>query len=178
MLNGVIHLPLILPPVVTGYILLLLFGRRAFVLDVKREYGPLCRAVGVQPISLVPGGGVRLNPLASRPEEHAQLEQGGVRGQRDESPGAPGQGAVERAPDVVLDLDRLRGPARVAQPQRELGRALADRAILVRSGTALGLRGALRGGFARRDGPTLIEVPVGPMPSPWEFIFLPKVRGK
>src|ERR1700733_8839676 len=53
---------------------MLLFGRRAFVLVVKREYGPLCRAVGVEPISLVPGGGVRLNPLASRPEEHAQLE--------------------------------------------------------------------------------------------------------
>ncbi len=53
---------------------MLLFGRRAFVLDVKREYGPLCQAVGVTPISLVPGGGVRLNPLASRPEEHAQLE--------------------------------------------------------------------------------------------------------
>jgi type IV secretory pathway VirB4 component len=53
---------------------MLLFGRRAFVLDVKREYGPLCDAVGVKPISLAPGGGVRLNPLASRPEEHAQLE--------------------------------------------------------------------------------------------------------
>ena len=53
---------------------MLLFGRRAFVLDVKREYGPLCDAVGVRPVSLVPGGGVRLNPLASRPEEHAQLE--------------------------------------------------------------------------------------------------------
>lgn len=53
---------------------MLLFGRRAFVLDVKREYGPLCDAAGVRPISLVPGGGVRLNPLASRPEEHAQLE--------------------------------------------------------------------------------------------------------
>ncbi len=53
---------------------MLLFGRRAFVLDVKREYGPLCDATGVTPISLVPGGGVRLNPLASRPEEHAQLE--------------------------------------------------------------------------------------------------------
>jgi type IV secretory pathway VirB4 component len=53
---------------------MLLFGRRAFVLDVKREYGPLCEAVGVAPISLVPGGGVRLNPLASRPEAHAQLE--------------------------------------------------------------------------------------------------------
>ncbi len=53
---------------------MLLFGRRAFVLDVKREYGPLCEAVGAAPILLVPGGGVRLNPLASRPEEHAQLE--------------------------------------------------------------------------------------------------------
>jgi type IV secretory pathway VirB4 component len=53
---------------------MLLFGRRAFVLDVKREYGPLCDAVGVRPISLSPGGGIRLNPLASRPEEYAQLE--------------------------------------------------------------------------------------------------------
>jgi len=40
-----------------------------------------------------------------------------------------------------------------------------------------GLRAALRRGFARRDGPTIIEVPVGAMPSPWEFIHMPKVRG-
>ncbi len=53
---------------------MLLFGRRAFVLDVKREYGPLCDAVGVQPVSLAPGGSVRLNPLSARPEEHAQIE--------------------------------------------------------------------------------------------------------
>jgi type IV secretory pathway VirB4 component len=53
---------------------MLLFGRRAFVLDVKREYGSLCEVVGVRPIALAPGGAVRLNPLASRPEEHAQLE--------------------------------------------------------------------------------------------------------
>lgn len=39
------------------------------------------------------------------------------------------------------------------------------------------LRKALRRGFARRDGPTLIEVPVGDMPSPWEFILMPRVRG-
>jgi len=39
------------------------------------------------------------------------------------------------------------------------------------------LRAALRRGLARRDGPTLIEMPVGPMPSPWEFIFMPPVRG-
>jgi acetolactate synthase I/II/III large subunit len=40
-----------------------------------------------------------------------------------------------------------------------------------------GLRAALRRGLARRDRPTLIEVPVGPMPSPWEFIHMPRVRG-
>ena len=40
------------------------------------------------------------------------------------------------------------------------------------------LRSALRRGFARRDGPTLIEVPVGPFPSPWEFILMPKNRGR
>jgi acetolactate synthase I/II/III large subunit len=39
------------------------------------------------------------------------------------------------------------------------------------------LRAALKRAFKRRDGPTLIEVPVGPMPSPWEFIQMPKVRG-
>jgi acetolactate synthase-1/2/3 large subunit len=40
------------------------------------------------------------------------------------------------------------------------------------------LRAALRRGFARSDRPTLIEVPVGPMPSPWEFIHMPRIRGK
>ncbi|MBI4365808.1 MAG: TPP-binding protein, partial [Deltaproteobacteria bacterium] len=38
------------------------------------------------------------------------------------------------------------------------------------------LGAALRLAFARRE-PTLIEVPVGPMPSPWEFIHMPRVRG-
>jgi acetolactate synthase-1/2/3 large subunit len=40
-----------------------------------------------------------------------------------------------------------------------------------------GLRAALKRWFARRDGPTVIDVPVGPMPSPWEFIHMPRVRG-
>ena len=39
------------------------------------------------------------------------------------------------------------------------------------------LRPALRRAIERRDGPTLIEVPVGPFPSPWEFIMMPKNRG-
>ena len=39
------------------------------------------------------------------------------------------------------------------------------------------LPNALRRSFARRDGPTLIEMPVGPMPSPWDFILMGRVRG-
>jgi len=39
------------------------------------------------------------------------------------------------------------------------------------------LRRALREAFATRE-PTIIEVPVGPMPSPWEFIHMPAVRGR
>ena len=38
------------------------------------------------------------------------------------------------------------------------------------------LGAALKAAFAARE-PTLIEVPVGPMPSPWEFIHMPRVRG-
>jgi acetolactate synthase-1/2/3 large subunit len=37
------------------------------------------------------------------------------------------------------------------------------------------LAAALNRAFKARE-PTLIEVPVGPMPSPWEFIFMPRVR--
>ena len=39
------------------------------------------------------------------------------------------------------------------------------------------LRAALKRAFKRRDGPSLIEVPVSQMPSPWEFIHMPRVRG-
>ena len=50
------------------------FGRRAFVLDVKSEYHGLCKLIGAQPIRLEPGGRVRLNPLSTRNEEHAQVQ--------------------------------------------------------------------------------------------------------
>jgi len=39
------------------------------------------------------------------------------------------------------------------------------------------LGAALRLAFARPE-PTLIEVPVGPLPSPWEFIHMPRLRGQ
>ena len=47
----------------------------------------------------------------------------------------------------------------------------------VRAHDPAALRQALRRAFARRDGPTLIEVPVGPMPSPWEFVLMERIRG-
>ncbi|MBI1801095.1 MAG: hypothetical protein HY259_14860 [Chloroflexi bacterium] len=39
------------------------------------------------------------------------------------------------------------------------------------------LNAALRAGL-ERSGPTLIEVPVGEMPSPWGYYFQPRVRGR
>jgi acetolactate synthase-1/2/3 large subunit len=49
--------------------------------------------------------------------------------------------------------------------------AEAERALNPRE-----LRSALRRAFKRHEAPTLIEVPVGAMPSPWEFIQMPRVR--
>jgi molybdate transport system permease protein len=40
LLNGLVHLPLVLPPVVTGYVLLLGFGRRGF-------FGPVLADLGI-----------------------------------------------------------------------------------------------------------------------------------
>jgi DNA helicase HerA-like ATPase len=39
------------------------FGRQAWILDPKGEYGPLASALGIEPLKLQPGGAVRLNPL-------------------------------------------------------------------------------------------------------------------
>ncbi|MGJ3265298.1 MAG: molybdate ABC transporter permease subunit [Salinarimonas sp.] len=38
LVNGLVHLPLVLPPVVTGYVLLLLFGRRGPIGGFLEEY--------------------------------------------------------------------------------------------------------------------------------------------
>ncbi len=39
------------------------FGRRAWIVDPKGEYGALARAWGIEPLALRPGGALRLNPL-------------------------------------------------------------------------------------------------------------------
>jgi type IV secretory pathway VirB4 component len=45
----------------------LAFGRHAWIVDPKGEYGPLARAAGVTPLRIGPGLGVRLNPLETAP---------------------------------------------------------------------------------------------------------------
>jgi acetolactate synthase-1/2/3 large subunit len=55
------------------------------------------------------------------------------------------------------------------------GKSFGAEALRARSPDEL--RRALRRAFAHRDGPTLIEVPVGELPSPWEFIQMKRVRG-
>ncbi len=44
------------------------FGRRAWVVDPKGEYGDLADAWGVRPVALRPGGSIRLNPLDPGPD--------------------------------------------------------------------------------------------------------------
>src|SRR5580700_9715971 len=44
------------------------FGRRAWVVDPKGEYGDLADTWGVRPVALRPGGAIRLNPLDPGPD--------------------------------------------------------------------------------------------------------------
>jgi len=46
----------------------------------------------------------------------------------------------------------------------------------IRAKTADELRAALKKGFSH-NGPTVIEIPVGELPSPWHLMHLPRVRG-
>jgi hypothetical protein len=108
------------------------FGRRAWVVDPKGEYGPLAEAWGVAPVALRPGGTVRLNPLDT--EEDA------------DRPGTdPGDGAERRR--VVLTSSLA-----VACLGRDLlprERAAIDAAV----GEAAG-----RARVARMPAPTLPQV--------------------
>jgi hypothetical protein len=55
------------------------FGRRAWVVDPKGEYGPLARAWGIEPVALRPGSTVRLNPLEAPPARHRSSGDGVTR---------------------------------------------------------------------------------------------------
>ena len=87
---------------------------------------------------------------------------------------------------AIVFTDGYFGNVRRIQQQRFGNRLIAcdlanpDFVKFAESFGALGLRArdpaTLRLAFARRE-PAVIEVPVGAMPSPWEFIHMPPVRG-
>src|SRR4051812_30700366 len=49
------------------------FGRQAWIVDVKGEYEQLARALGVETIALSPGSSIRLNPLTPHGGPERQL---------------------------------------------------------------------------------------------------------
>ena len=49
------------------------FGRQAWIVDVKGEYERLAHVLDIEPIALSPGGRVRLNPLTPRGGRERQL---------------------------------------------------------------------------------------------------------
>ena len=70
------------------------------------------RGRACKPVSLVPGGGVRLNPLASRPEEHAQLDLlRAVGGHRAGRPAEPIEGSAARGTAHSAPARRRRADA-------------------------------------------------------------------
>ncbi len=105
------------------------FGRRAWVVDPKGEYGALARAAGVRPITLRPGGDVRLNPL--------------------EAPG-PARGSGESDPES----SRRRSELLAALASSSLGRALTpgERAAIDVAVAEVGQR------HSRVSAPTIPEV--------------------
>ncbi|MCS6930755.1 MAG: thiamine pyrophosphate-binding protein [Acetobacteraceae bacterium] len=82
--------------------------------------------------------------------------------------------------NVRLFQDRLFGGRRIASDLVNpdfVRLAESFGAQGLRAETPEALRRAIARGFATTDRPTLIEMPIGELPSPWEFILLPRVRG-
>lgn len=93
----------------------LVFGRQAWVIDPKGEYGSLAAACGVRPVRLAPGGTVRLNPLDPGP--------------------TPAEDRLRRQGELLASLGAVSLGRRLAPSERtaiELAlAAVADRSSLV-----------------------------------------------
>src|SRR5580700_6946811 len=100
------------------------FGRRAWVVDPKGEYGDLADAWGVRPVALRPGGAVRLNPLDPGPDGDGGLGGGGGGGGGTEG----GQDATARRRMELLSslASACLGRDLVPRERAALGVALVD----------------------------------------------------
>jgi type IV secretory pathway VirB4 component len=138
------------------------FGRQAWVVDPKGEYGRLAEACGATPWRLAPGGAVRLNPLGVAPGRRAEL----VCSLSASSLGRPLSPPERTAVDMALRAlaGRVREPtlpdlvAALLDPDPGLAASVAtDQAGLARDGrlVALELRRLVDGDLAGMfDGPS------------------------
>ena len=98
------------------------FGRRAWVVDPKGEYGDLAAAWGVRPVALRPGGAVRLNPLDPGPDGD-----GGVGGGGDGGSDGGGDATARRRMELLSSLaSACLGRNLVPRERAALGVALVD----------------------------------------------------
>jgi hypothetical protein len=88
------------------------FGRRAWVVDPKGEYGDLADAWGVRPVALRPGGAIRLNPLDPGPDADGEA-----------APDATGRRRMELLSSLA---SACLGRALVPRERAALGVALAE----------------------------------------------------
>jgi hypothetical protein len=88
------------------------FGRKAWVVDPKGEYGDLADAWGVRPVALRPGGAIRLNPLDPGPDDD-----GGA------APDVPGRRRMELLSSLA---SACLGRGLVPRERAALGVALAE----------------------------------------------------
>ena len=150
------------------------FGRHAWIIDPKGEYGPLAAACGIEPVRLGPGLPVRLNPLDTgawgnrlEPVEVTRRHLGLLTSLAAASLGRPltpdEQAACEAA--IVSATERLRGELTLPAVVEALlwpdataaERIAADVASLATAGrqVALELRRLCQGDLAGMfDGPT------------------------
>jgi hypothetical protein len=100
------------------------FGRRAWVVDPKGEYGDLAAAWGVRPVALRPGGAVRLNPLDPGPDGDGGVDGGGGGGRGADG----GQDATARRRMELLSslASACLGRNLVPRERAALGVALVD----------------------------------------------------
>ncbi|MGH9017566.1 MAG: ATP-binding protein, partial [Acidimicrobiales bacterium] len=86
------------------------FGRRSWVVDPKGEYGALARAWGIEPVTLRPGGAVRLNPLDAPP--------GDGTGPADGDGDGDGDGSVRRRAELLASLAAASLGRALSPPER------------------------------------------------------------
>ena len=111
------------------------FGRRAWVVDPKGEYRALAHALGAGPVSLRPGGPVRLNPLDPGPATEAAADA------QTEAEAEVETGAAIR---TGVRVDRRQAEVLASLASACLGRPLAPRERAA-ADLALGAASAARG---------------------------------